>query len=193
MTTFYFIRHGQNERLAGDQPLNAAGRVQAAKTAAHFAGVAVDAVYASPLARARQTVEPIAARIGQSVVVDSRLRERANFGDLPEQTLADFVAMWKQCDADRSYTPEAGLSARANGERLEAWMRDVHTRLPAGTVVAGTHGGTITDFLLNRFTTDELSVRTPEYRHMQNCSITVVVFDGERFSLDLFASTTHLS
>ncbi|MEZ4635270.1 MAG: histidine phosphatase family protein [Caldilineaceae bacterium] len=173
MTNFYLVRHGHRDPLPGDPALNAVGLAQAERTASHLAEINVDAIYSSPLTRARQTMEPLAARLGLPVIEDVRLRERANFGDVPGQTMDEFVAMWAECDADRSFVPITGLSAQANGERAEAWMRGLALH-PAGTVVAGTHGGTITDFLLNRFTEDELLSRCPHLRHMPNCAITLV-------------------
>ena len=184
MTTFYLLRHGENDKDPGDQPLNETGRRQATITAQFFARLPVDAVYASPLARARQTAQCVADLVGLSVVVDERLRERANFGDLPGQTLAEFVAMWQRCDGNRDHAPEVGLAARANGERLEAWLRAVHAEMP---------GGTIGDFLLNIFPRPELARQLPGFPHsIANCSITVVHFDGDRFTLERLAAVDHL-
>jgi len=70
----YLIRHGatdnnllQPPRLQGrrlDAPLSVIGRRQAEATAAFLAAVPLAAVYCSPLLRARQTAEAIAARHG---------------------------------------------------------------------------------------------------------------------------------
>jgi broad specificity phosphatase PhoE len=194
MTTFYLIRHGQNVTAPGDQPLTAAGQVQAQATAAYLRHLPVVAVYTSPLARARQTVQAVADAAGLAVIEDVRLRERANFGDLPGQTFTEFIAMWVQCDQDRDLTPLVGLSARANGERLEAWMRDVYQLYPEGVIVAGTHGGTITDFLLNQFSPEILEgYRTNFLHNIQHCSVTILEFDGRTFWLRDLASVVHLS
>ena len=55
--------------------------------AARFEGVAVSAIYASPLERARETAAPIADKLGGSVVVDKALVE-CDFGDWTGAELA---------------------------------------------------------------------------------------------------------
>jgi uncharacterized phosphatase len=69
--TFAFIRHGQtnwnrDDRLQGssDIPLNDFGRQQAADAIAVLAGTQWDAIVSSPLSRARETAEIIAAGLG---------------------------------------------------------------------------------------------------------------------------------
>lgn len=194
MTIFYLIRHGQNDRRPGDQPLNETGRRQAQETAAFFRNVPVDAVYTSPLARAKETAQAIADALDLILVEDDCLRERANLGDRPGQTLEEFMAMWRRCDRDRDYVPEVGLSARQNGKRLEGWMRGIYRRYPHGTVAVGTHGGTISDFLLNRFPQRDLAQRLPGFPHtIANCSITEIRFDGEHFTLAQLAVADHLA
>jgi broad specificity phosphatase PhoE len=193
MTTFYLIRHGENDRISGDQPLNANGRRQAQITAAFLKDRPIDAVYASPLARARETAQAVADALGSTVIEDIRLRERANFGDSPGQTLAEFIAMWQACDQVRDLAPAVGLSARQNGQRLESWMREVYQTQPHGVVVAGTHGGTITDFLLNHFSPSVLAGYRSDFLHnIRNCSITILHFDGAQFALEALAVDEHL-
>ena len=93
-TTLYFIRHGETDwnaeaRLQGQQdvPLNEFGRVQAAEAGERLRRAVphypdVDYV-ASPLLRARETMERLRAAIGlepPSYRVDERLKE-LSFGD----------------------------------------------------------------------------------------------------------------
>ena len=74
LTTFALIRHGQTDwnaqrRLQGstDIPLNDVGRGQARDAVAAVSGYEWDAVVSSPLSRAAETADPIAAGLGLSV------------------------------------------------------------------------------------------------------------------------------
>ena len=76
------VRHGQtesSERLAysgrADVALTAHGREQAQAVARELAGAGIDAVFSSPLSRARDTAKAIADASGLSVTVDERLTE----------------------------------------------------------------------------------------------------------------------
>lgn len=74
LTTFALIRHGQTDwtaqrRLQGstDIPLNDVGRSQARDAVATLSGFEWDAVVSSPLSRAVETADLIAAGLGLSV------------------------------------------------------------------------------------------------------------------------------
>ena len=81
------IRHGataysEERRYAGsrDVPLSAAGRRQCAALAEALGPLPVAAIYASPLARARESAAPLAAAQGIDVTLESDFREMG-FGD----------------------------------------------------------------------------------------------------------------
>lgn len=74
LTTFALIRHGQTDwnaerRLQGstDIPLNDVGRGQARDAVAVVSGYAWDAIVSSPLSRAAETADLIAAGLGLTV------------------------------------------------------------------------------------------------------------------------------
>jgi len=88
MPFLLLIRHGDNDhlrkkilyaRLPGVH-LNAQGRQQAELLAAALANVPLTAVYASPLERAVETAQPIAARADLEVHTDARLLD-TDIGD----------------------------------------------------------------------------------------------------------------
>ncbi|MEM9532445.1 MAG: histidine phosphatase family protein [Pseudomonadota bacterium] len=58
----YLVRHGETVDAAGDRPLSPAGHARARWLADYFADRNLDAVYSTPLNRARQTAEPTADR-----------------------------------------------------------------------------------------------------------------------------------
>jgi uncharacterized phosphatase len=85
LTTFALVRHGQTDwnaerRLQGatDIPLNDVGRCQARDAVANLSGHEWDAVVSSPLSRAAETADIIAAGLGLTVV--RRLPELAERG-----------------------------------------------------------------------------------------------------------------
>ena len=88
MVTFCIIRHGEtepNKRHAclgrTDVPLNQKGREQAFRLFSNLLGVYCDAVYSSPLSRAKDTVSVfLEARKDLTLIEDERLIER-DFGE----------------------------------------------------------------------------------------------------------------
>lgn len=101
------IRHGLPVRReldagAADPELSEAGRAQAQHLAEYLVGETLDAVYASPLRRAHQTAEPLAALQGREIVV------------------VDEVAEWDR--NSNEYVPVEELKA-ANDPRWQALLR----------------------------------------------------------------------
>jgi probable phosphoglycerate mutase len=75
------IRHALPVRIEGaegtaaDPELADLGHEQSRALADYLAGEHIDVLYVSPLRRARQTAEPVAARLGLDVIVDEELAE----------------------------------------------------------------------------------------------------------------------
>ncbi len=76
------VRHGESSynaqrRIQGqsDPPLSSLGRLQAQALAESMTEVPIDAIYSSPLARARQTAEPTSRALGIEIEFDDRLME----------------------------------------------------------------------------------------------------------------------
>ena len=153
MLDLWLIRHGQTDgnaqrRIHGstDTPLNDAGAAQARRLAPRLAGVAFDAVFASPLRRAHATAAT--ALPAADLRVDARLRE-LDYGIFEDRT-------WEELD-----DAEAAIARRwredpvnrrvPGGEsyaEMTARLRAFRSELPAaGTVVAFTHGGCVRSLL----------------------------------------------
>ena len=86
VTIFYLVRHGEptvfgriNGRLNGIR-LSPKGRAEIAAVAERLAGEGIEAIYASPLDRTRETAEIIAARFDLPVVIREDVIE-VDFGD----------------------------------------------------------------------------------------------------------------
>ena len=153
--TLYFVRHGETDwnlaqRYQGqrDIPLNATGRDQAARNGRALAlalgrnAGALDYV-ASPLVRARETMEIMRREIGlppDGYRTDDRLRE-INYGhwegelwgELPIKDPQGFAAR----EADKwGWRPRGGESYQALSERVAGWLGEVER-----DVVVAAHGG----------------------------------------------------
>lgn len=96
------IRHGlprHVENASGepaDPGLDDVGRAQAGRMADWLAGEAIDRLYSSPMARARETAAPLAERLGLSVEINAGVAEYDQHADayVPMERL-------KEVDYDR--------------------------------------------------------------------------------------------
>jgi broad specificity phosphatase PhoE len=84
---------GQGAAGAGSGAASSdAGRAQGERVAERIGDLPVDAVYSSPLERARETAEPTAAHAGQEVKHDDGLLE-CDFGDWTGAALVDVAVL----------------------------------------------------------------------------------------------------
>ena len=149
--TILLARHGETDwnvappRFMGstDIPLNDRGREQAHALAAEVDGIA--AVWSSPLLRARETAEIVAAQHDLEVSVDDRLAEsnRGAWEGRPIPEIAEQEpeawAAWRRGGA--AFRFPGGESLGEHAERVAAALARVATGpLPALVVC---HGGTI--------------------------------------------------
>src|SRR4051812_45611032 len=89
MTRLYLVRHGENlANLTKEfsyklvvHSLTDKGVLQAGQTALYFMGKQIDAIYSSPLKRAAETAQIIAAELGLPITTMENFRE-VNVGDL---------------------------------------------------------------------------------------------------------------
>jgi broad specificity phosphatase PhoE len=157
MTTILLIRHGMTDDVARalsgtaeHKHLNQTGRAQAHATARQLAHLALTAVVSSPLDRARETAEPIAAQHGLAVEIVAALGE-LEFGDWTGRTmtmLADDQA-WRRFNTARSLTrPPAGeLMLEVQGRAVTALLQ-LAEQFPNQTIAAVSHGDVIRSVLL---------------------------------------------
>lgn len=74
------VRHAEPVKIVdaegpADPPLAERGRHQADRLAHYLKDEQIDAVWSSPMVRARETAEPLAAMLGVDVIVDTELAE----------------------------------------------------------------------------------------------------------------------
>jgi probable phosphoglycerate mutase len=150
-TTFVLLRHGETahtaeKRFSGsggaDPALTPRGEEQARTAAAALAGVHVDAIVSSPVRRARQTADIVAASLGLPVREVPGLRE-ADFGEWDGHTLAEVTARWPdQLAAWLSSTavaPPGGESVEDVARRVAVARDQLLTRYAGRRVLVVTH------------------------------------------------------
>ncbi|HEX6110694.1 MAG TPA: histidine phosphatase family protein, partial [Geminicoccaceae bacterium] len=110
MTTFALIRHASHALLGhtivGRRPgvqLGASGLREAEALTGRLEGWPIEALYSSPLERARATAAPIADRLHLEVQIAQELNE-IDYGAWTNRTLADLreLAEWRRFNLFRS-------------------------------------------------------------------------------------------
>ena len=149
-TVLFLVRHGEsagnvNPRLgrSDDPPLTARGRDQAGRAAAALASVGLDGVYSSPLRRARETAEVVAAAAGLSAQVVEGLGE-VDMGALSDATAEEgrtereaIFSAWLAGDRSRSFP--AGETFAAVTRRVAEGLRAIAAAAPGARVAVVTH------------------------------------------------------
>jgi broad specificity phosphatase PhoE len=152
VTTIFLARHGESDwnvekRFQGhsDRPLTERGRKQARALADLVGAEKIDAVYTSPLSRARETAEIVAARAGLEAVALPELRE-VDTGSWSGLSRADVEARFPEGFARwRSGGSgwEDGESYEEMAERVIGALRKIAEDHPDGRVLVISHGGPI--------------------------------------------------
>ena len=176
MTTLLLARHGETDwnrelRIQGssDIALNELGLEQARALAAELAGVPLDAIYSSDLARARETAEAVASTHDLEIRFDPRLLERS-FGSWEGFTRDDIVALPEGSRHDG----ESDEEVRA---RVLAAIDEIAHAHAGQQVLVVSHGGA-----LNTLWHHALGVRIERW---ENCAVyKLAVRDGGYVSVD---------
>ncbi|HWG56545.1 MAG TPA: histidine phosphatase family protein [Gaiellaceae bacterium] len=152
MTTIVLARHGETDwnrerRFQGhaDVPLNELGRRQARELAESLRGQELAAIYSSPLARARETAEAVAAVVGVPVETRPALREvdvgswQGLAWDELERDFPDDLERWRA--GGRGWT--GGESYEELQARVVPELLELARRHPGERVLVVCHGGTM--------------------------------------------------
>jgi probable phosphoglycerate mutase len=185
MNTLYLVRHGENRanitkefsHTKVDYPLTEKGVLQAQQTAEYFRDRHIDEVYSSPLKRALQTAETIAATKRLPVNILEGLRE-VNSGNLEDTppTEENWRIYLETVQGWHEGRPEIALPGGENYFMLTERIRQAFSEIVGDKdgrhiVVAG-HGGIFTaaiGLLCKNVEADELrSV------HYNNCAISQI-------------------
>jgi broad specificity phosphatase PhoE len=187
-TTIVLVRHGETDwnlerRFQGhaDVPLNETGRAQALELAERLAGESFSTAYTSPLRRASETAEILAARLGFDVHPDESLKEVhvGSWSGLAvhevEARFPEGYARWVEW---RCAGWDDGETYDELAERVVRGLREIARRHPGKCVLAVTHGGPIRSAMAVALglSLDEVGSRL---RSLENCAaVRVAVEDG---------------
>jgi broad specificity phosphatase PhoE len=156
VTVFYLLRHGEPSvfgRINGRLPgvgLSDKGRGEIAAVAKRLAAEKIDAIYASPLQRTRETAEILADRLALPVLYREDVIE-LDFGEWTGLT-ADQIRkderwhMWSNCRSVA--TIPGGESWRKVQDRVVHALFDLERLHPEESVVVVSHGDVIRAGLL---------------------------------------------
>jgi probable phosphoglycerate mutase len=201
-TTLLLIRHGETawnaeHRIQGrlDVPLSTTGVWQTGRLAQRLAGEAIEAIYASDLARAWMTGVPLAEARGMAMVPEPRLRERV-FGIFEGKTLDEIAAghpeefaAWRARDVN--WRMPEGESGAEFIERVLDALHDIVRAHAGATVAVVTHGGVL-DVIYRH--ARALTWDAPREHQMLNASINRLQAQAEPLRLQIvdWADVAHL-
>ncbi len=186
MLSVFLLRHGETEwnadgnRYCGrsDIDLTQRGVSQAESVGRQLKGAEFDAVYCSPLLRAKRTAEIASGRV--DIVADERLIE-IDFGNWEGKTREQFIdedpSLW-----NRWCTNPACIRAGGTGEtgadavaRVNDFYNTALEKHPSGNILVVGHNG------INRFyLTSKLGMELRNYRRIaqENSALTMFSLDG---------------
>ncbi len=181
-TRLFLIRHGEVEaryqRVFGgrlDMDLSPRGLEQAAALAAHLRRTHFDAVYTSPMQRARRTLAPLLALNGYEPVVCEALRE-VDFGAWTGLTWEEVHTRFGKSAYDWLHELETGgipgaEPVPAYRARVADCLEEILRRHPGGALAVVCHGGVIRMALAHLL---ELPLSKMAHFEVDYASLTVV-------------------
>ncbi|MER5889779.1 histidine phosphatase family protein [Streptomyces sp. NPDC001941] len=200
MTDFILVRHGETvwhaeNRYAGraDVALTERGLRQADDLGAWAGGQQIDAVYTSPLTRARLTAAPAARALRLEPRIDERLYE-LDFGDGEGLTVAEMAERFPERQAAFLRRPvtdhlPGGNDPRTAAAQARACLEDVAAEYPGGRILVVAHNA-----LFRVLLCDLLGIDLDDYRRvfpfLDNGTLTEVRLSGGQASLLRFNAPT---
>lgn len=190
--TIYIFRHGQTDynmsrRVMGqlDIPLNKTGQAQAVELANKISEEPIQAIYTSPLLRAKQTAQILADKIGIPIIPDKRLMERNNGKlqghivhgtDNPDEYQTDYNQLELFLPAaqlnDNNWKPDGGESRTECWSRAQKAITEIVKNTPYDTIAISTHS-VVMRGILNMVGMGDAKIN--------NCDYVKLIWDGKNF------------
>jgi 8-oxo-dGTP diphosphatase len=151
-----------------DRPLTDLGRRQAERIAEELSRDPVDAIFSSPAARCRESLEPLAKRTGLSVQVMPGFKDTLGY---------KAPAGWENPNREG---PDPLGGAASAGSAFAA-LRQVHAQVPNGRAVLCSYGDIVPALIA--FLSGAAGVDMPP-RNNKKGALFTIVFDGEKAALE---------
>ena len=183
MLELLLIRHGQTDYNAKRKvmgrlpiPLNVAGHEQAEKLAERLDGEGLHAILTSPVLRARQTSEVIAAKQNGVAVEDAEALAELDYGDWVDMDIDEVTADNPEAWATYRSRPHemrfpGGESLADASARIGSFLNEVSDRFDDGMVALVSHADVIKMALLHLL---GLPLKHLANISIDNCSISMV-------------------
>ncbi|MDB6053996.1 MAG: phosphoglycerate mutase [Verrucomicrobiales bacterium] len=197
-TTLYLVRHGEVEEryhkvFGGDQidmELSPLGHQQAEALAEYLGRFNFDAIYASPMKRAQQTLAPLSKRFPILTTCLPDLRE-VNFGDwtgLKWQDVQDRhgVSAYQWLDMIHQGSIPNGECARRFADRVEPCLKAILDKHRGQEVAVVCHGGVVRMLLTLLL---ELPLPTMARLDIEYASVTIVKVHATKTEIKLLNLT----
>jgi broad specificity phosphatase PhoE len=208
MNRLYFVRHGEGQDNVArqysckrvDNPLSERGVLQAGQTAEHLAGKSIDEVYSSPMKRAAETAQIIAARLGKGVTILENFRE-LDVGDLEGQIFSQenwefylgITSEWLRGNVELAFP--GGENHVTLWERWRSGLLQILAGKTGRNILLVAHAGIFTATLKDLC--PDVDINWLMNASCYNCSITeleIEVLDGQLGGeLIAWSSHEHLS
>ncbi|MGZ4692675.1 MAG: histidine phosphatase family protein [Acidimicrobiales bacterium] len=190
------IRHALPVRLerpdgVADPELSGVGVAQARRLAEWVADERIDALYASPLRRARETAAPLAELVGLETTVVDGLAEwdRDSSAYIPiEELQAANDPVWQRLSGGRHEDlAELGIDPAEFRDRVVTTIDDLAAAHRGERIAVVCHGGVINAYLATVLGLDRLLFFSPDYTSISR----VMIGAGVR-SIGTLNETPHL-
>jgi 2,3-bisphosphoglycerate-dependent phosphoglycerate mutase len=170
----YVVRHCAAIGQEPEAPLSDAGRAQAGELADALADAGITRIVCSPFRRARDSIAPLAARLGLTVEQDARLEERV----LSLEQLPEWRAALRASFDDPELRLPGGESGREATARAVAALNDA-VAVEGGLTCLVTHG-TLMTLLLRHF---DAGFGYEAWARLTNPDVFSLTLDGARREL----------
>jgi len=196
-TTLYLIRHGETnfnreKRFQGqiDAELSPEGLKQAEKLRGKMKNIHVDAIYCSPLQRARKTAE--IAFPEKELIIFDELKERS-YGNAEGMLRKDFDKEFPHLIEDyekRWHLDVEGVELFDDlKQRAVQVIEDIAKKEKGKSIAIVAHGGLLRAFLMK--ITGKPDEKHRDYR-FGNTSLTIMEYENGEFNLKSFNDISHL-